>query len=121
MYKVDSAAGIPYAEEAVKLAPQNGFAHYLLGLLLLDTNSYEKALPELEIAQKTFPREAKLYFALGSAYSRAGRKKDAVRARATFERLTREGEDSSAAPDESWLRGSVQGKIGKAEAGQPPQ
>jgi tetratricopeptide (TPR) repeat protein len=121
MYKVASAAGIPYAEEAVKLAPQNGFAHYLLGLLLLDTNSYEKALPELEIAQKTFPREAKLYFALGSAYSRAGRKKDALRARATFERLTREGEDSSAAPDESGLRGSVQGKIGKAEAGQPPQ
>ena len=29
-YKVDSAAGIPYAEEAVRLAPELPYAHYLL-------------------------------------------------------------------------------------------
>lgn len=86
-YKVDSAAAIPYAEEAVRLSPRLPFAHYLLGLLYLDTDQYLKAIPELEAAQKGFPNEPKIYFALGSAYSRAGRKQDAEKARAAFERL----------------------------------
>lgn len=87
LYKVDSAAGLPYAQEAVRMSPNVAFAHYLLGLLLLDTDDYKAAIPELEIAQKAFPKEARIYFALGSAYSRAGRKQDAERARAAFERL----------------------------------
>jgi len=121
LYKEDSAAAVPYAEGAVKLAPNMGFAHYLLGLLLLDTNNYDRAIPELEIAQKSFPREAKLYFALGSAYSRAGRKPEAARARATFERLTKENA-SPAAPgsDDTGLRGTVQEKIGAESNTQPP-
>jgi len=98
-----------------------GFAHYLLGLLLLDTNDYERALPELEIAQRAFPREPKVYFALGSAYSRAGRKQDAARARSMFERLTKEGASSTLATDESGLRGIVQEKLGKEHSAQPPQ
>lgn len=89
-YKSDSAAGIPYAEEAVKLAPQQPFGHYLLGMLLLDTDDYQKAIPELQTAQKAFPRETRIYLALGSAYSRAGRKQDAARARAEFQRLKEE-------------------------------
>lgn len=121
LYKEDSAAAIPYTEEAVKLAPRLGFAHYLLGLLLLDTNNYEKALPELEIAQKAFPREAKLYFALGSAYSRAGRKQDAARARSMFELLTKEGASSTLASDEVGLRDTVREKIGKEQSARPPQ
>jgi tetratricopeptide (TPR) repeat protein len=121
LYKEDSAAGIPYAEEAIRLDPRLGFAHYLLGLLLLDTGRGEKALPELEIAQKSFPREAKLYFALGSAYSHVGRKQDAARARATFERLTKQGPRSSPATDELGFRGALQEKMGKQESAPPPQ
>jgi len=89
-YKVDSAAGIPYAEEALKLSPQIALGHYLLGLLLLDTGNYQSAIPELEAARGSLPDEARLYFALGSAYSMAGRKDDAARARATFQRLSEE-------------------------------
>jgi predicted Zn-dependent protease len=89
-YKVDSAAGIPYAEEALKLGPQLALGHYLLGLLLLDTGNYQRAIPELETARASLPNEARLYFALGSAYSMAGRKDDAARARATFQRLNQE-------------------------------
>ncbi len=95
-YKTDSAAGIPYAEEAVKLVPQQPFSHYLLGMLLLDTDNYQKAIPELETAQKAFPREARIYLALGTAYSRAGRKADAAGARETFQRLTEEQKNSGA-------------------------
>ena len=90
LYKGDSAAALPYAQEAVKLDPHSAFAHYLLGLLLLDTDDYLKAIPNLEIAAKAFPHDAKVFFALGSAYSRAGRKEDAARARAMFQRLNQE-------------------------------
>lgn len=87
-YKVNSSAGIPYAEEAVTLNPHIPFAHYLLGLLYLDTDAYQKAIPHLEIAEKAFPKDPKVYFALGSAYARAGRKEDAARARAEFQKLS---------------------------------
>ncbi|HUA14470.1 MAG TPA: tetratricopeptide repeat protein [Verrucomicrobiae bacterium] len=86
-YKTDSATGLPYAEEAVKLAPQLPFAHYLLGLLLLDMDNFQRAIPQLEVARKAFPAESRIYLALGTAYSRAGRKAEAARARAEFERL----------------------------------
>ena len=93
MYRIDSAAGLPYAQEAVKLDPSLPLGHYLLGLLLLDTDDYLRAIPELEIAQKSFHDQPKVYFALASAYSRAGRTEDAARARETFLRLNK-GQDS---------------------------
>ena len=86
-YKVDSAAGLPYAEEAVKLDPQLIVGHYVLGLLLLDTDNYLRAIPELETVEKAQPGFAKVYLALGAAYARAGREQDAARARATFQRM----------------------------------
>jgi predicted Zn-dependent protease len=86
---------VPYAEEAVRLNPNIPFAHYLLGLLYLDTGDHQKAIPQLETAQKAFPKDAKVYFALGSAYSRAGRRVDAARARAAFERLKNTSADNS--------------------------
>jgi tetratricopeptide (TPR) repeat protein len=89
LYKDNSAAAIPYAEEAVKLSPRLGFAHYLLGLLLLDADQSARAIPELEIAEKSFSRDPRVYAALGSAYSRVGRKPEAARARARFERLNK--------------------------------
>jgi tetratricopeptide (TPR) repeat protein len=98
-YKVDSAAGIPYAEEALKLDPALALGHYLLGLLLLDTGDYKRAIPELEAARASLPNEARLYFALGSAYSMAGRKDDAARARATFQRLSQEQKQKQGEPN----------------------
>jgi tetratricopeptide (TPR) repeat protein len=90
LYKTDSAAGVPYAQQAVKLAPDAPLGHYLLGLLLLDTNAHEQAIPELEIAGKAFPKDAKLHFALGTAYAQAGRTQDAARERTAFEHLQQE-------------------------------
>ncbi len=86
-YRVDSAAGLPYAEQALHIAPQTPFAHYLLGLLLLDTSAYQKAIPHLEIARKAFPQEAKIVWSLGVAYALAGRPREAAQARAAFVRL----------------------------------
>jgi tetratricopeptide (TPR) repeat protein len=94
LYKRNSADAIPFAEEAVKLAPSMAFAHYLLGLLLLDANESARAIPELELAEKHFTRDPRIYLALASAYSREGRKREAATARATFERLNKQGEKS---------------------------
>jgi len=97
-YRVDSADGLRYAKEAVKLAPGIPFGHYLLGLLLLDTGDFQAAIPELEIARKRFSREASIYFALGNAYARAGRKADAAQARETFKRLDKASQADSSEP-----------------------
>jgi tetratricopeptide (TPR) repeat protein len=87
-YHVDSQDGLKYAEEAVKLAPGIPFGHYMLGVLRLDTGNAAGAVPELEAAQKAFPNESRVYFSLGNAYSRVGRKAEAARARAEFARLS---------------------------------
>ena len=84
---VDSQGGLNYAEEAVKLAPGLPLAHYLLGMLRLETGDAAAAIPELETAQKAFPEEAGVSFSLGKAYARVGRKADAAKARAEFTRL----------------------------------
>ena len=86
-YFVDSQDGLKYAEEAVNLAPGLPFAHYLLGLLRLETGNAVAAVSELEIAQKAFPKEAGVYFSLGKAYAQVGRKTEAAKARAEFTRL----------------------------------
>lgn len=83
-YSFDSKAALPYAQQAERLNPRLPLTHLYLGLLLLDTGDYLRAIPELEIARKAFPTEPHVYFALGNAYARAGRKEDAARARAKF-------------------------------------
>ena len=87
-YRVDSEDGLQYAEKAVKLVPGLPLAHYLLGMLRLETGDAAAAIPELEIAQKAFPKETGIYFALGNAYARVGRKAKAAKARAEFTRLS---------------------------------
>lgn len=94
-YRLDSADGLKYAQEAVKLDPQRPFGHYLLGLLYLDTQNYLGAISELEIAKRSHPNLPEIYFALGNAYSRAGRKQEAARARAIFTRLNVQGKKES--------------------------
>jgi predicted Zn-dependent protease len=86
-YRVDSAAGIPFAAEVVKLEPTYPFGHYLLGLLYFDSGDVQHAIPALEAAARMAPREAQFQFALGNAYAKAGRKEDAARARAAFRNL----------------------------------
>ncbi|MFN7930738.1 MAG: tetratricopeptide repeat protein [Blastocatellia bacterium] len=83
----DHAAGLPYAEEAVKRAPNLFAAHNALGRILLETGQTERAIRELEIGVKQAPDSPEMYFALARAYSKAGRKAEADRARAEFMRL----------------------------------
>jgi tetratricopeptide (TPR) repeat protein len=88
----DPALALHHAQEAVRLDPRIPLGHFLLGSLLLEAAQIERAIKELEIAQRLLPNEPKVYFALGRAYARANRKQDAERARAIFKRLTEESE-----------------------------
>ncbi len=93
----DPGGGIPYAEEAVQLNPRLPMGHYLLGLLLLRTNQTGRTIQELEVARKMMPDDARVYYALGRAYARANRRKDAEEAWAVFQRLRQQGEQASVA------------------------
>jgi predicted Zn-dependent protease len=85
-YKWNPEAGLKFAEQAVKLKPELPLGHYLLGLLLLETGAYQRAIPELETAHKAFPHETKIDISLANAYAQVGRPQDAARARAEFAR-----------------------------------
>lgn len=99
----DAAAGLPYAEEAIRYYPRLPLGHYILGRLLLDTGQNARAIEELEVAQHMVPDEPKIYFSLSRAYAKANRKADADRARETFTRLNRQAEEAAG-------RGAVRGE-----------
>jgi tetratricopeptide (TPR) repeat protein len=96
-YRVNSSGALKYAEEAVKLEPRRPFGHYLLGLLYLDTQNFTGAISELETAKRSYSTVPQLYFALGNAYARTGRKADAARVRAIFARLNAESDKETKA------------------------
>ena len=91
----DVAAGLPFAEAAVKLHPRLPLGHYILGRLLFDTGQNDRAIEELEIARRLVPTEPKVYFALSRAYARANRKAEAEQARDAFARLSRLAEEAA--------------------------
>lgn len=84
----DIEGGLPLAEEAVKMAPRLPLGHYVFGRLLLEAGQNDRAIVELETASQMVPTEPKIYFALARAYTKAKRKQDADKARATFTRLS---------------------------------
>jgi tetratricopeptide (TPR) repeat protein len=112
-YRVDSAEGLKYAEQAVKISPQLPFAHYLLGLLYLDTDHAAEAVPELEIARTAFATQAQVYFALGNAYAKLGRKEDAARMRAEFVRLNALEKARKESPDSDVYGEQPSGLLGQ--------
>lgn len=88
--ETDAQAALTYAEAAVKINPGIPLGHYVLGSLLLKTDQIERAIAELERAEREVKNDPGVYYALGRAYSRVGRTADADRARAAFKRLTHE-------------------------------
>lgn len=118
-FQVDSLAGLKYAEQAVKLAPQMPFAHYMVGVLRLDLGDAAGAIPELEFARKVFPDQPKIYFSLGAAYARVGRKSDAEKARAEFLRLEKEAPAPGSNVHGERLPGISEGEMRNQREGTP--
>lgn len=91
----DAAAGLPFAEEGVKLRPQLALSQYVLGRLLFDAGQHARAVEVLETARRLAPDEPKIHFSLARAYLRVNRKPDADRARAEFTRLNKLAEEAA--------------------------
>lgn len=113
-HKQDVIGAIELARQGVKLNPNAPFGHYILGQLLFNAGKNEEAIYELEVAQRSTPDEARIYYALARAYARANRQADAERARANFKRLKQ--------PDEAFIepetREDAQSKHSKIENNQ---
>src|SRR5262245_32128624 len=94
---------LPLAEKAVQLAPNMFPARNVLGRILLEMGQIDRAIKELEAGARLAPTSPEMYFALARAYTRAGRKEDAAKARETFKRLEEQykTERGDAKPDGS--------------------
>jgi tetratricopeptide (TPR) repeat protein len=96
---------LPWAEKSVELAPHLFPARNALGRILLEVGQTDKAIIQLEEGVKLAPDSPEMHYALARAYTRAGRKQEAARARQTFTRLDklfrtqREGVQPETAPD----------------------
>ena len=67
----------PYLEKTVKLDPSQSLAHLDLGIILSDAGEDEKALRELQLAEKLKPDDVNVHWRLGRLYRSMGRKEEA--------------------------------------------
>jgi tetratricopeptide (TPR) repeat protein len=81
------ADGLPYARQAAESHPDDFAARHAYGRLLLGAGEVEESVRQLETAVRLAPGSPQSRFALARAYSRAGRKQDADREHAEFQRL----------------------------------
>ena len=80
---------LPWAQQAVKAAPNAFAGRKALGQALLETGDAVGAIQELQQGLKLAPESPGLHFTLARAYQRAGRMDEATRAREEFTRLDR--------------------------------
>ena len=83
----DPARAQPYAEAAVRLAPQLFATHLAMGQVWFETGDVAKAATAFEQGVKLAPGSPQAHFLLARAYARLGRAADAERERAEFRRL----------------------------------
>jgi tetratricopeptide (TPR) repeat protein len=81
------AEGLAFAHEAVALDPNSYVAQYELGQLLLKTDQPSVGIQHLETAEGLAANNEEVHYALLIAYARVGRKADAEREHAIFQRI----------------------------------
>jgi tetratricopeptide (TPR) repeat protein len=64
-------------ERAVKLSPDDFFAHYYLGRVELDAQRYERAFRELDLSRQPLPADAGFLIQVTTGYIALGRQEDA--------------------------------------------
>ncbi len=89
---------LPYAQEAVRLAPGLFVAHYALGWTFFKLGQDDRAIHELEGVVRLAPNSPQAHYALSEAYTRARRKADSDRERQIFKRLKQTAAPASGSP-----------------------
>jgi arylsulfatase A-like enzyme/Flp pilus assembly protein TadD len=72
---------IEYLRRAIELQPDSTWAHYEMGVSLLNSGDYKTAVVHLEIASSRLPEFAAAHSLLAQAYDHLGRDEDARRER----------------------------------------
>lgn len=73
----EAEKGLPYAKQALELAPDQFMTHQMLGRLLLDLGRVKESIAALEKAVKLAPECLLCHSVLANAYARDGRAADA--------------------------------------------
>lgn len=94
-----TSTGLKQAEadllHALELQSSYPFARFTLGRLYVRQRQYEKAIPELELAESLNPHQMNAPFELATAYERTGQKEKADAARRRFDKLRVEATEMS--------------------------
>ncbi|MFT6042313.1 MAG: tetratricopeptide (TPR) repeat protein [Gammaproteobacteria bacterium] len=69
----DAAGALWWAERSLLANPANGMSRHLKGRILLDSNEFTLALPELEMAVKIYPNGIGPVIDLGRCYGKVGK------------------------------------------------
>jgi superkiller protein 3 len=64
-------------QHAIRLSPDDSFAHYYLGRVELDAQQYEQAFHELEVSRQPLPADVSFLIEAAAGYIALGRKEDA--------------------------------------------
>jgi len=87
------------ARDAVKLDPNYGASHMILGEVQVARGEYVGAIAELETARDRQPLIPRIHWDLLRAYTAAGRPEDAKREKGEIEKLSRAGAENGS-PDQ---------------------
>ena len=112
------------AQQALKLAPSSGEAHYLLGRTYLELGDDAKAVAELESAARLSPNSPEVHFNLAKAYSQAKQNERAAQERAIFVRLNALAEQQRSehgSQSYSGPRDSVDVSVSHNDTASPPK
>jgi tetratricopeptide (TPR) repeat protein len=93
MGRLDESAAL--ARRAMKLDSRDYAPHNILGRVLVEKHQFKQGIEELETAGKLAPRHPGNHFNLAQAYEHVGRKADATREFAAFEKLNRQAGPSN--------------------------
>jgi tetratricopeptide (TPR) repeat protein len=94
----EHAQALPYAEEAVRLAPGLFAAHEALGRALVETGQVPRGVSELEQAVRLAPDSPEIRATLARAYVTAGRRADAEKEFDEHRRLLAAGREKDRLP-----------------------
>ncbi len=93
----DSASGLPFAEQSVKLRPNEVFNHYILGKLYAQVGRRPDAIRELEKCVSLDARNSLPYSLLAGLYKRSGEDAKAAGCWRTLRELKQQGAEKSVA------------------------
>jgi tetratricopeptide (TPR) repeat protein len=97
MQRGRAAEGLPYARQAVEIAPADFMTHTIYGRLLLEQEKLPEAIAELETAATSAPNIPLVHLHLGRAYALAGRTEQAAHEKQIYTELEN-GREAKLAP-----------------------